>query len=63
MLSIEFFFHQGVDKVGEAFEKKNNPHIEQLTLREWPCVFAVSVDLNTFQTARFSSKVKCQLRQ
>ena len=33
MLSIEFF-HQGVDKVGEAFEKKNNPHIEQLTLRE-----------------------------
>ena len=34
MLSIEFFFHQGVDKVGEAFEKKNNPHIEQLTLRE-----------------------------
>ena len=27
--------HQGVSKVEQAFEKRKNPHIEQLTLREW----------------------------
>ena len=35
MINVFTKLQQGVSKVEQAFEKRKNPHIEQLTLREW----------------------------